>query len=69
MANRYYTANSQRKISATGARPSNPSGSTASMPQKQGYCSNGLPGKASNAFAKAKAGSRRVDGKANCSGL
>lgn len=69
MPNRYYTKFSQSKISAKGARPSNPSGSTAAMPQKQGFCSTNLPGKASNAFAKAKAGAKRVDGTANCAGL
>jgi hypothetical protein len=69
MPNRYYTKFSQSKISAKGARPSNPSGATAPMPQKQGFCSTALPGKASNAFAKAKAGIKRVDGKANCAGL
>ena len=69
MPNRYYTKFSQSKISAKGARPSNPSGSTAAMPQKQGFCSTNLPGKASNGFAKAKAGVKRVDGTANCAGL
>ena len=69
MPNRYYTKFSQSKISAKGARPSNPSGSTAAMPQKQGFCSTNLPGKASNGFAKAKAGAKRVDGKANSAGL
>ena len=69
MPNRYHTKFSQSKISATMARPSNPSGSTAAMPQKQGFCSSALPGKASNGFAKAKAGFKRVDGKANSSGL
>jgi len=69
MPNRYYTAFKSLKISAKGARPSNPSGTTAAMPQKQGFCSSALPGKASNAFAKAKAGIKEVNGYANYEGL
>jgi len=69
MPNRYHTKFSQSKISATMARPSNPAGTTAAMPQKQGYCSTGLPGTASNGFAKAKAGFKEVNGYANYAGL
>ena len=70
MPNRYYTAFSQGKISARGARPSNPSGPTdPGMPKKQGYCQPNLPGKASAAFAKAKAGFKEVNGYANYEGL
>jgi len=46
MPNRYHTKFSQSKISAKGARPSNPTGGESSMPQKQGFCKAGLPGKA-----------------------
>jgi hypothetical protein len=45
MPNRYYTAFPSLKISAKGARPSNPAGTTAAMPEQCGFTTMAMPGK------------------------
>lgn len=69
MPSRIYSTFPERKITNPNPPPGPKSGPVGAMPQKQGYCKAGLPGKASNAFAKAKAGIKEVNGYANYKGL
>lgn len=67
--NRYYTDDAKRKISAGNGPKLAKAGGAVSMPQKQGYASTALPGKASNGFAGPKRGVREINGYASYNGL
>lgn len=69
MPSRYNTYNSQLKISATGARPKEKSGSHGTITIKQSFTGTPLPGPASHNFAAAKSGYREVNGYAAYNGL
>lgn len=69
MPSRYFTSNSQLKISgSSGGKKGNP-GSDISIPQKQSFTGCPLPGKPSDGFKSMKAGFREVNGYAAYNGL
>ena len=69
MSNRYWTDNPDRKLHDTGGGVlPKPGGNADSMPMRTASWP-GLPGKASNGFAKFKAGAPEVNGYAMYEGL
>lgn len=66
--NHYWTDFAELKVTA-GSPATVARGGETTMPRKQGFTSPNLPGKASDGFAKAKAGYKEVNGYANYAGL
>jgi hypothetical protein len=69
MASNYWTEFPERKQTAGTPATVRKGTKSASMSQKQSFTSMSLPGKASDAFAKAKKGFKKVSGKAAEKGL